>query len=144
MQCVYLFFGICFVPVQGTASLFSFKDFIAALALLIIVYTVSDIRYRFRVAVAPISLFKITYGLIALIGFGTLATDIWISEKWLRPNIGGLMKPYHIHVITSPSSSAPRMPCQIAVVKRLSGTNHFSLIQISVASVPNPMKAIST
>ena len=86
MQCVHLFFGICFVPIQGTASLFGFKDFIAALALLIIVYTVSDIRYRFRVAVAPISLFKITYVLIAFIGFGTLATDIWISEKWLVPD----------------------------------------------------------
>lgn len=85
MQCVHLFFDICFVPIQGSASLFGFKDFIAALALLIIIYTVSDIRYRFRVAVAPVPLFKITYVLIWLIGFGTLATDIWISEKWLVP-----------------------------------------------------------
>lgn len=86
MQCVKLFWGICFVPTNGTGSLFGFKDFIAALALLIIIYTVSDIRYRFRVAVAPIPLFKITYALIGLIGFGTLATDIWISEKWLVPD----------------------------------------------------------
>jgi hypothetical protein len=86
MQCFHLFFGICFVQTTGSASLFGFKDFIAALALLIIIYTVSDIRYRFRVAVAPISLFKITYVLISLIGFGTLMTDIWISEKWLVPD----------------------------------------------------------
>lgn len=86
MRCVYLFWDICFVPTNGTASLFGFKDFIAALALLIIIYTVSDIRYRFRVSVAPIPLFKITYALIGLIGFGTLATDIWISEKWLVPD----------------------------------------------------------
>lgn len=86
MQCVHLFWGICFVPINGTASLFGFKDFIAALALLIIIYTVSDIRYRFRVSVAPIPILKITYALIGLIGFGTLATDIWISEKWLVPD----------------------------------------------------------
>lgn len=86
MQCVDYLFGICLAPTKGTASLFGFKDFIAALALLVIVYTISDIRYRFRVAVAPIPLFKITYALISVIGFGTLLTDIWISEKWLVPN----------------------------------------------------------
>lgn len=86
MHCVNSFWGICFVPVTTTASLFGFKDFIAALALLIIIYTISDIRYRFRVSVSPTSLFMISYALIFLIGFGTLATDIWISEKWLVPN----------------------------------------------------------
>ncbi|NOX91761.1 MAG: hypothetical protein GXP18_04725, partial [Gammaproteobacteria bacterium] len=63
-----------------------FKDFIAALALLIIIYTISDIRYRFRVSVAPTSLLNISYALVVLIGFGTLATDIWISEKLLIPD----------------------------------------------------------
>jgi len=85
MQCVETFGGICFVAVNGTASLFGFKDFAAALALLIIIYTISDIRYRFRVAIAPTPLFKISYALIGLVGFGTLATDIWISERWLVP-----------------------------------------------------------
>lgn len=86
MQCAHLIYGICFVPIQGTASLFGFKDFIAALALLLIIYTISDVRYRFRISVAPTPLFKITYILISLIGFGTLVTDIWISEKWLVPD----------------------------------------------------------
>ncbi len=86
MHCVKSFWGICFVPVTTTASLFGFKDFIAALALLIIIYTISDIRYRFRVSVSPTPLLKISYTLIGLIGFGTLATDIWISEEWLVPD----------------------------------------------------------
>jgi hypothetical protein len=86
MQCVHLIWGFCLVPVSGAASLFGFKDFIAAIALLIVVYTVSDIRYRFRVSVAPTPLFGITYALIIFIGFGTLATDIWISAKWLVPD----------------------------------------------------------
>lgn len=86
MPCVNSFWGICFVPVTTTASLFGFKDFIAALALLIIIYTISDIRYRFRVSVSPIPLFKMSYALISLVGFGTLATDIWIDERWLVPD----------------------------------------------------------
>ncbi|MBL1294562.1 MAG: hypothetical protein COB61_011930 [Thiotrichales bacterium] len=86
MECVDSFWGICLVAINSAASLFAFKDFIAALALLIIIYTVSDIRYRFRVSVAPTPLFKISYVLISVIGFGTLATDIWISEKWLVPD----------------------------------------------------------
>lgn len=86
MLCVDYLFGICLVPVTGTASLFGFKDFIAALALLVIIYTISDIRYRFRVAVAPTPLLSITYALIGVIGIGTLLTDIWFNEKWLVPS----------------------------------------------------------
>ena len=39
MQCADYLFGICLVAAKGAASLFGFKDFIAALALLVIVYT---------------------------------------------------------------------------------------------------------
>lgn len=85
MHCINSFLGICFAPITTTANLFGFKDFIAALALLVIIYTISDIRYRFRISVSPTPLFKISYVLIVLIGFGTLATDIWISEKLLVP-----------------------------------------------------------
>jgi hypothetical protein len=50
------------------------------------VYTLSDARYRFRVAVAPIPLFPLTYALSGLVGFGTLLTSIWFAEHWLIPN----------------------------------------------------------
>lgn len=86
MPCVYELWGICFVVPTATESIFPFTDFIAALALLVIIYTISDVRYHFRVAVAPVALFPITFGLIVVIGFGTLITDIWISEKWPVPN----------------------------------------------------------
>jgi len=83
---LFLFWNVSFVPVTTTASLFSFKDFITALALLVIIYTISDVRYHFRVSVSPIPLLKISYVFIYFIGFGTLATDIWISENWLVPD----------------------------------------------------------
>lgn len=88
MACEKTYLGICFVtPSSGLeSSIFGFAEFISALALLVIVYTLTDIRYRFRVAVAPIPLFPLTYFLIGFIGFGTLLTDVWFSERWLMPD----------------------------------------------------------
>ncbi|GJQ22615.1 hypothetical protein BIY37_11755 [Candidatus Brocadia sapporoensis] len=88
LACEKTYLGICFItPPSGLeSSIFGFTEFISALALLVIVYTVTDIRYRFRVAVAPIPLFPLTYLLIGFIGFGTLLTDVWFSERWLIPN----------------------------------------------------------
>lgn len=70
---------------QGGPKIFGFSEFISALALLVIVYTVTDIRYRFRVEVAPLPLFRLTYVLIAAIGFGALLTEVWFAEDWLVP-----------------------------------------------------------
>jgi hypothetical protein len=55
MHCEELILGICFVlpAAGGDHSIFTFADFIAALALMVIVYTLSDVRYRFRLAIAP-------------------------------------------------------------------------------------------
>ena len=88
MACEKYFLGICFVtPPTGLGlPIFGFAAFVQALALLVIVYTVTDIRYRFRLAVAPIPLFRLTFILIGVIGFGTLMTDIWFAEGWLMPN----------------------------------------------------------
>ena len=87
MACEKYYLGICFVTPSGglESSIFGFAEFIPALALLVIVYTITDIRYRFRTAVAPAPLFQLTYYLIGIIGFGTLLTDIWLTERWLVP-----------------------------------------------------------
>lgn len=86
-MCSYEFWGLCFAPIQATSSFFGFKDFIAAIAILVLIYMVVDVRYRFRLQVAPVPLFGIAYALVGVIGFGSLATDVWISEKWLVPQI---------------------------------------------------------
>lgn len=85
-QCDYIYFEICFVTPEATGStIFRFAEFISALALLVIVYTLTDIRYKFRLSVAPIPLYFTTYILIGVIGFGTLITEIWLKEQWLVP-----------------------------------------------------------
>ncbi len=87
MACEQTYFGICFVAPSGSSAtpIFGFSEFLPALALLVIVYTVTDIRYRFRVAVAPTPLLRLTYVFIGIIGFGILLTDIWVAERWLVP-----------------------------------------------------------
>ncbi len=89
MHCVRQILYVCLVEPSagGEYSVFKFADFITALALLVIVYTIWEVRYRFRLMVAPtrFHIFVEAFGLIAAIGFGTLLTDIWVSERWLVP-----------------------------------------------------------
>ncbi|MBL5827132.1 hypothetical protein [Serratia fonticola] len=76
---------LCFVPpdtTSGSTKLFGFSEFLASLALLVVIFTVSDIRYKFRIAIAPIPLYGITFFIISLTGFGSLISDIWVSQKW--------------------------------------------------------------
>ncbi len=84
--CYWVF---CFVPASTSTgpSIFGFAEFIAALALLVVIYTVVDIRYKFRLAITPGSLYPTTFGLIAFIGGGTLLTELWLAEGWWVPKV---------------------------------------------------------
>ncbi|MDN8924031.1 hypothetical protein Q0P01_14750, partial [Staphylococcus aureus] len=63
-------------------KIFGFSEFLASLALLVVVFTVTDIRYKFRISIAPIPIYKITFVVITLVGLISLITDIWSSAKW--------------------------------------------------------------
>lgn len=63
-------------------GLFSFGQFITGLALLVVLFTITDIRFKFRIAVARTHLRALTYFTIAFIGFATLVTDLWNYEQW--------------------------------------------------------------
>lgn len=86
MECIEILLGICLVePSKISPTIFGFAEFISAFAMLVIVYTVTDIRYIFRLSVAPLALFKLTFLLLGFIGIGTLLSEIWISQRWLVP-----------------------------------------------------------
>jgi hypothetical protein len=90
VSCEKVVAGICLVKQAAASttfqsSLFAFPQFMTALALLAVVYTVTDVRYRFRLAVAPVPLYRLTFIVLAAIGLATLATDIWLREGWLIP-----------------------------------------------------------
>ncbi len=79
-------FGICFEPLQpGAPKLFGFSEFIAGLALMVLVWTIADVRYRFRVRTTPLPLQGLTFSIVAALGLLTLLTDLWRAEGWLVP-----------------------------------------------------------
>ena len=85
--------SICFVPLEALApKFFGFSEYLAALALMVVVWTTTDIRYRFRIATAPLPLHLLTFVSITSVGFLTLVTDLWRAEAWLVPE-GNLITP---------------------------------------------------
>ena len=87
------FLGVCFIPLDGTGQkFFGFSEFLAGLALMVLAWTIADVRYRFRVRTAPIPLLGITFGVVAAVGSLTLLTDLWRAEQWLVPK-GNLLTP---------------------------------------------------
>jgi hypothetical protein len=63
-------------------SIFGFSEFVAALALMVIVFSATDVRYRFRVSIAPFPLLNASFLVVPLLGIGTLLNDLWFSESW--------------------------------------------------------------
>lgn len=87
------YWGLCFAPLaSGGARLFGFPEFLAALALMVLAWTIADVRYRFRVRTAPIPLQGFTFSVIAAIGGSALMTDLWRAQQWLVPQ-GHLLSP---------------------------------------------------
>ncbi|MGH8371727.1 MAG: hypothetical protein ACRETO_03220 [Gammaproteobacteria bacterium] len=83
---------LCFAPIQvgrGT-KIFEFSDFLTALALLGVIYTITDVRYKFRIAIAPGELHSRTFVLFAAIGIGSLLTGLWPAMGWWVPETFGL------------------------------------------------------
>ncbi|MBC6982901.1 hypothetical protein [Caulobacter sp. 17J80-11] len=68
-------------------GIFGFPEFLTALALLALVYTASDFRYRFRIATAPLPIYGLTFWSIVAIGVSSLLVDVWYAEGW--PTLSG-------------------------------------------------------
>jgi hypothetical protein len=85
--------GVCLIPLDAAApKFFGFSEFLAGLALMVLAWTIADVRYRFRVRTAPIPLQGITFAVVAGVGVLTLLTDLWRAEQWLVPQ-GDLLTP---------------------------------------------------
>ncbi|MDC5074220.1 hypothetical protein OW684_01390 [Acinetobacter baumannii] len=78
------FYKICFSPLDiNGPKFFGFSEFLAGLALMILAWTIADVRYRFRVQVAPLPLKMITFSVVVFIGLSTILTDLWRASGWL-------------------------------------------------------------
>lgn len=88
--CIY---GICFYALDPNGpKFFGFAEYLAAMALLVLAWTIADARYQFRIETAPLPLQRIAFINVALVGILTLLTDLWRAEGWLVP-IGGPLTP---------------------------------------------------
>jgi hypothetical protein len=78
--------GLCFFKLTATEPrFFGFAEFLAALALMVLVWTVAEPRYRFRIRTAPLPLQGLTFIVVACVGFLTLMTDVWRAQEWYVP-----------------------------------------------------------
>ena len=59
---------------------------------MVLAWTTTDIRHRFRVATAPLPLHLISFISVASVGILALLTDLWRAEGWLVPK-GTLLSP---------------------------------------------------
>lgn len=73
------------VPPEPSGKLFGFAEFIQAFALLVLIYTVSGVRYQFRIATAPLKIWPMTFGVSAFIGVTALCTDLWFAQRFPLP-----------------------------------------------------------
>jgi len=89
-QCIW---SVCFASLDGIGQkFFGFSEFLTGLALMVLAWTIADVRYRFRVRTAPIPLLGITFSVVVAVGVLTLLTDLWRVEKWMVPK-GNFLTP---------------------------------------------------
>src|SRR5262249_49175264 len=69
-----------------TNTIFGFGEVMTAITLIMVFYTVSDARYHFRIAVAPIPISKIGFWVLGGIALGSLIIDLWFAAGWLIPS----------------------------------------------------------
>lgn len=87
---------LCFVPAPETplARVFGFPELLSALALFVVVYTVSDTRYKLRVNLAPQWLFRATFWIVSVIAICALLTDVWVAQRWWLIRTAHLETPF--------------------------------------------------
>jgi len=92
METEHCYWWFCFKPIESTqdTNIFGFSEFLTAIALLVVIYTITDVRYKFRLAITPGPLYITTFISIAVIGVQSLLTEIWVREGWWVPKTIGL------------------------------------------------------
>jgi len=84
---------VCFIPLDASApKFFGFSEFLTGLALMVLAWTIADIRFQFRVKTAPLPLQGLTFAVITTVGILTLLTDLWRAEHWMVPQ-GSILTP---------------------------------------------------
>lgn len=82
-------FGMQFVHMcRDDPRFFGFSEFLTALALMLVIWTISDFKYKFRMKISNFLIFpldKFTFFSIFSIGIGCIFSDYWRSSELLLP-----------------------------------------------------------
>lgn len=82
----------CFQLDKNAPKFFGFSEFFTGLALMILAWTISDVRYRFRINTAFIPLKEVSFFIVFAIGTLVLITDLWRAQQGWVP-VGSFMTP---------------------------------------------------
>jgi len=74
---------LCFAPAKpDTSVFFGFGEYLASVALMVLAWTIGDVRYRFRIRTAPLPMYSLTFWVVGAVGVLTLLTDLWRAQAW--------------------------------------------------------------
>jgi len=74
---------LCFAPAKpDTPVFFGFGEYLASVALMVLAWTIGDVRYRFRIRTAPLPMYRLTFWVVGAVGVLTLLTDLWRAQAW--------------------------------------------------------------
>lgn len=86
MSNTFCYWNVCFAPLIDRAEpIFEFPDFLSGLALMVVVWTIADFKYRFRISTAPLPVYGISISVVSFVGLAVLLTDLWRAQQWPVP-----------------------------------------------------------
>lgn len=86
-SCAKVIWGICLEPatIGEAVPIFGFAQYISTLALLVVVFNVSDFRYRFRLLLTRLPVRSIAFSVATSVGALILLIDVWFHNAWWIP-----------------------------------------------------------
>ncbi|WP_371226984.1 hypothetical protein [Roseovarius sp. 2305UL8-3] len=80
----YYEFEVCWVAAgsSSSGSLFGVSDYLSALALLLVIYTISDYRNKLRLSLAPIPVYHLSFWLFVAVFVLKLLAEVWFYNGW--------------------------------------------------------------
>lgn len=89
-QCRTLFMNakyeldLCWVSAgsSGSTSLLGVSDYLASLALLLVIYTISDDRSKLRLMIAPVPVYSLIFWLFVCVFFFKVLVELWFYLGW--------------------------------------------------------------
>ena len=67
---------------SGSESLFGVSDYLAAFALLLVIYTISDYRNKLRLSLAPFPIYKLGFWIFLCVFFVKAIVELWFFQSW--------------------------------------------------------------